>query len=67
MHYIWTSDPTSAGVVTIELRLTATGRVLDSLVGTSPAVVWNGNAAALVSESDPVVLDGTNATKVPLP
>jgi hypothetical protein len=66
-HYIWTSDPTSAGVVTIELRVTATGRALDSLVGTNPAVVWNGNAAALVSESDLVVLDGTTATKVPLP
>jgi hypothetical protein len=66
-HYIWTSDPTSAGVVTIELRVTATGRVLDSLVGTNPAVVWNGNVAALVSESDLVVLDGTTVTKMPLP
>jgi phosphopantothenate synthetase len=53
--------------VTIELRLTATGRVLDSLVGTNPAVVWNGNVAALVSESDLVVLDGTTVTKMPLP
>ena len=66
-HYIWTSDPTSAGVVTIELRVTATGQVLDSLVGTNPAVVWNGNVAALVSESDLVILDGATVTKVPLP
>lgn len=65
-HYIWTSDPTSAGVVMIELRVTATGRVLDSLVGTNPAVVWNGNAA-LVSESGLVVLDRTTVTKMPLP
>jgi hypothetical protein len=66
-HYIWTTDPSSMGAVTVEMRLTSTDEILSEFPGYNPVVVWEGNVAAMVSGSELVVLDGSTVTKVPLP
>jgi hypothetical protein len=66
-RYIWMTDPTQMGVVTVELRLTSTGQILVQFQGSNAVVVWKGNVAALVSGIDLVILDGSTVTRVPLP
>jgi hypothetical protein len=64
---IYVPDLSSAGVQTVELRETATGRVLAKLQVALGPVVWKGDVAAMVSGTDLVILDGSTVTRVPLP
>jgi hypothetical protein len=67
-RYVFVPDQNSSAPQTAELRETATGHVLAKVEGVAiGTVVWNGNVAALVSGSDLVILDGSTATRVPLP
>lgn len=79
-HYVHSSDPTSVGEVTLQMRLTSTNQVLSEFQGYNGGIVWSGNTAALVSGPAPdevtgagagqerlVIVDGATVKRVPLP
>ena len=79
-HYLHSSDPSSVGAVTFQMRLTSTNQVLSEFQGYNGGIVWSGNTAALVSGPAPdeatgagagqerlVIVDGATVKRVPLP
>jgi hypothetical protein len=79
-HYVYSSDPTAVGEVTLQMRLTSMNQVLSEFTGYNGGIVWSGNTAALASGPRPdevtgagagqeklVILDGADVRSVPLP